>query len=241
MGVYRNDDIGIVWRENLSEIYKHKELSDLWGIGKGWQTRLAKLNITSPLQLLDYPVENLMAMFGKPGFYIWQRVNGLEEDEISNDGDEPKSFGHSWVLNFRTVNKERLKIVILRLAEKASRRMRHKGFVASGLYLSISLVDGTRLHWSKKLQFQIETGLQLYEQAMNISKSWNFASEVMHIAVGFIYLNRKINQLTLFSDKFLNLTNTLDRINNKYGEFTIRSGLLAKTSDFAPDAIAFGK
>ena len=254
------DGLSIVWRDYLPEIYKHKSLTDLWGISYGWQKKLAKLNITSPLQLLGYPVENLISLFGRPGFFIWQRVNGLEIDTIARSySDEAilpegktatqpsvarggqKSFGNSWVLNFRTTEKERLKIVVLRLAEKAARRMRVEGFIASGMYLSITLVDGSYLHRSKKLRFNIETGIELYSEALNIWKSWNFNQEVMHIAVGFNYLLCKTKQLSLFPDKLSSLTPTLDFLNDKYGEFTVRSGLLTETTSYAPDAIAFGK
>ena len=112
------DGLSIVWRSNLPEIYKHKKFTDLWGIARGWQNRLASLGITSPLQMLSYSVANLLAVFGKPGFYIWRRVNGLEVDEFRTADDEfnnPKSFGHSWVLNFRTTNKKKLAPVIMRL------------------------------------------------------------------------------------------------------------------------------
>lgn len=235
------DGLSVVWRSQLKNIYRSKKFSDLWGINRGWTNRLAKLNIQSPLQLLDYPVENLISVFGKPGYYIWERVNGLEQDDISASENSPKSFGHSWVLNFRTTDKERLKAVILRLAEKAARRMRREGFIASGMYLSVLMVDDGYFHQSKKLKFQIETGLQLYEQALKLWHSWVFRNEVMHISVGFTRLMIKTRQQALFPDKFLSLTGTLDGINDKYGEFAIRSGLLTRTSDFAPDAIAFGK
>jgi DNA polymerase-4 len=237
------DGLSVLWRDQLPEVYKHKQLTDLWGINHGWQNRLAKLNITSPLQLLGYPVENLISIFGKPGFFIWQRVNGLEEDVIKSsfEGQIVKSFGHSWVLNFRTTDKERLKIAILRLAEKAARRMRRERFIAFGMYLSVTLNDGTFFHRSKKLRFSIETGLELYQEAMQIWKAWNFDHEAMHIAVGFGYLSLKTPQLSLFPDRTSALTPTLDLINDKYGEFTIRPGLLTNTTDFAPDAIAFGK
>jgi DNA polymerase-4 len=248
------DGLSIIWKSQLSEVYKHKKLTDLWGLNRGWQKRLAKLNITSPVQLLDYPVQKLISVFGKPGYFIWQRVNGLEIDELritdyeleesairNSQFDNPKSFGHSWVLNFRTKDKDQLKIVILRLAEKAARRMRREGFVAFGMYLSITLADGNYFRRSKKLNFSIETGLQLYQEALKLWKLWNFQENVMHIAVGFTYLSWKTTQLVLFEDKFTNLNPVLDAINNKYGEFTIRSGLLTQTSDFAPDAIAFGR
>jgi hypothetical protein len=76
---------------------------------------------------------------------------------------------------------------------------------------------------------------------MQIWRSWKFETEVMHIAVGFTALEPKVNQLGLFPDRVSLLTPILDKINNKYGEFTIRSSLLTKTADFAPDTIAFGK
>ncbi len=266
------DGLSILWRSQLREVYKYKRLSDLWGIGRGWTKRLARLNITNPGQLLDYPVQNLISLFGKPGFEIWERVNGLEVDVISSDypspltGEDvtivtdegeilaypspgashhplpsPKSFGHSWVLNFRTTNKEKLKTVILHLAEKAARRMRSEGFVASCMYLSVMLTDGNYFHRSKKLRFQIETGLELYQEAVKIWGEWEFYLEVQHIAVGFTHLAPKVKQLPLFADKEGGLTPVLDKINDKYGEFAIRSGLLTQTQSYAPDAIAFGK
>ncbi|MBX4186791.1 MAG: DNA polymerase IV [Candidatus Doudnabacteria bacterium] len=235
------DGLSVVWRNQLPEIYKNKKFSDLWGLARGWTKRLNALGIQTPSQLLDYPVQNLLAVFGKPGFYIWQRVSGLEIDQVQTAEDLPKSFGHSWVLNFRTTDKERLKVVIMRLAEKAARRMRREGFISTGMYLSITLADGRNFHRSKKLKFVIETGHQLYEEALKIWKGWEFEENVMHIAVGFTNLQLKVTQLGLFPEKFSQLVPTLDLINDKYGEFTIRSALLTETAHFAPDAIGFGK
>ena len=237
------DGLTIVWRENLREIYKTKKLSDLWGINHGWMKRLAGLGIYNPGQLLDYPVQNLISAFGKPGFYLWQRVNGLEQDEIGDGSQitDPKSFGHSWVLNFRTTDKKKLAVAVLRLAEKAARRMRREAFIASAMYVSVTMVDGIYFHRSKRLGFLIDSGLALYQEVLKIWQSWQFRTEVMHIAVGFTRIQPKVTQLSLFADKYADLTKTLDLINDKYGEFTIRSSLLTKTYDFAPDAIAFGK
>jgi DNA polymerase-4 len=235
------DGLTVIWRDQLRQIYTQKKLSDLWGIGRGWTKRLEKLGITNPAQILDYSVENLMALFGKSGFDLWLRVSGLEESEVSVEEDAPKSFGHSWVLNFRTTRKDKLESVVMRLAEKAARRMRKEGFIAAEIYLSVLLVDGSYFGKSKKLKFYIETGSELYTEAMKIWQAWDFNKEVMHIAVGFRTLSSKVNQLSLFQDKNSLLVPTLDRINDKYGEFTIRPALLGQSNGFAPDAIAFGR
>ncbi|MBX4187860.1 MAG: DNA polymerase IV [Candidatus Doudnabacteria bacterium] len=239
--MYKPDGLTVIWRDQLPEVYKNLKLTDLWGIARGWSQRLARLGINSPLEVLSYPLSNMISSFGKPGYYIWQRINGLEVDEISSAEDPPKSFGHSWVLNFRSKDKKKLAPAVMRLAEKAARRMRHEDFKARGMYLSIRMADGTGYHQSKKLDRDIETGLELFEEAMCIWKHWNFHSEVAHIAVGFFSLFLRTEQLPLFGQRKKHLNDSLDHINNKYGEFTIRSGLLVHTQDYAPDAIAFGR
>jgi DNA polymerase-4 len=176
------------------------------------------------------------------GFYIWQRILGLEQDEVRSLEDDPKSFGHSWVLNFRTTDKAKLSPVIMRLAEKAARRMRRAQFTATGVYLSATDVTGRYFHVSRRLHRTINTGQELYREALKLWAVWEFKREIMHIAVGFTGLLADSRQLDLFGeDRLRALTETLDAINDRYGEFTIRPAILTETSDFAPDAIAFGK
>jgi DNA polymerase-4 len=238
------DGLTVIWRESLPEVYKDKKLSDLWGIGRGWTKRLDKIGIKTPLGLMNYPVGNLLQLFGKPGFHLWQRVNGLEIDEVLGDSlnnPDQKSFGNSWVLSFRTTDKERLKPVVMRLAEKAARRMRHEGFKASNIYVSLRFSDRTYFHRSLRLKYQINTGRALYEEVLKMWQTISFRSPVVHVAVGFSRLCPDVSQLSFWPDDEDNLTPALDKLNDKYGEFMVSSGLLAKTSAFAPDSIAFGK
>ncbi len=235
------DGLSILWASQLREVYQGKKLSDLWGISRGWTKRLAGLGIFTPIQLMDYPLANLMAVFGKPGYYLWQKVNGLDEDEIATEEDASKSFGNSWVLNFRSQDKKLLAPVVLRLAEKAARRMRREGFVSSCIYISVRLADGGGFQQSRRLKFKINTGMELYTEVMDLWQSWKFASPVMHIAVGFTSLSPKMNQISFWPEAEDNLTPVLDKINDKYGEMMIRPGSLTKASDYAPDSIAFGK
>jgi DNA polymerase-4 len=235
------DGLSVVFRQNLPEIYRSKKFTDLWGISRGWEKRFFRLGIQTPFEMLTYPVANLLAVFGKPGYSVWQRILGLEEDQIVSTESHPKSFGNSWVLNFRSQDKEKLKPVIMRLAEKAARRMRKEDYKSFRIYLSLRDVTGNYFHKSKKLKLPINTGQELYAEAMNLWQDWNFNNEIMHIAVGFSSLVVDCQQLDLFGEKTYALVPVLDQINNRYGEFTIRSGLLTKSHDFAPDSIAFGK
>jgi len=243
-GLQKPDGLTVIWRSQLKEVYKKLGFRDLWGLNRGWERRLNQLGMSGPADLLDYPLANIVAAYGKPGYYIWNRVNGLEVDEIATSGQEeeaPKSFGHSWVLNFRSREKLRIEPVIMRLAEKAARRMRRGGFKARGVYVTISEASGRYHHQSKRLQYDVTTGTDLYQQAKVIWKDWEFLSEVSKVAVGFFDLVSHQEQPPLFGHGDRELNESIDTINDKYGEFTIRSGLLAETADYAPDAIAFGK
>jgi DNA polymerase IV len=234
------DGLTILWRDQLPQIYEKLKMSDLWGVARGWERRLARMGLVSPGDVLRYPLANMIAAFGKPGYYIWHRINGLEQDEIASDDDPPKSFGHSWVLNFRTTDKSRLAPVVLRLAEKAARRMRRDGFKARGFYLAVATADGQYFHQSRRLDYQIETGYELYEAAMIMWRDWRLAADATQVAVGFSRLTERHEQLPLFGKSSRELNDSLDLINDKYGEFTVRSGMLVHTKNYAPDAIAFG-
>jgi DNA polymerase IV len=235
------DGLSLLWREQLPEVYKSVKFGDLWGIARGWTKRLNRLGLSSPLDVLNYPLSNMIAAFGKPGYYVWHRINGLEIDEIYSEEDAPKSFGHSWVLNFRSTDRRRIEPVIMRLAEKAARRMRRDGYKSRGVYLSVRMADGSGYHQSHKLGYEVDTGGELYQAAKILWKDWRFHSPVAQVAVGFFSLVERNEQLPLFGQSSRALNDSLDKINDKYGEFTIRPALLAHTQDYAPDAIAFGK
>src|SRR6201999_3438021 len=63
------DGLTVIWRDQLPQIYQKLRLSDLWGVARGWERRLARLGLVSPAHVLRYPLANMVAAFGKPGYY----------------------------------------------------------------------------------------------------------------------------------------------------------------------------
>jgi DNA polymerase-4 len=238
-----NDGLMVLRRLDLPVVYKNLRMSDLWGVGRGWERRLARLGLVNPAQVLGYPVANLIAAFGKPGYYIWERINGLERDKIEVSEDAAKSYGHSWVLGFRTTDKNRLAAVIVRLAEKAARRMRADGMQAYGVYLNAFTELREPYHKSLTLPHPLLTGVDLFHAVRGVWDTWRFASNVTYLACGFFRVRQRHTQMSLFGPKVgedNGLVQTLDDINDKYGEFTIRSGMIVHRESDSPDAIAFG-
>ena len=52
------------------------ELSDVWGIGPGTFAKLNSLGVDTPLQLADKPGEWVQRHFHKPGYQTWLELNG---------------------------------------------------------------------------------------------------------------------------------------------------------------------
>lgn len=132
--------------DNLDEILAGLELQDVCGIGPRIGRRLKRLGIETLLDLKHHPVGNLMRALGKNGFYLWSKVNGFEIERVtpSNATPSPKSVGHSYCVPDR-VNKEgKVLATLVKLTERAGRRLRALGLVASSVYVSIGFRRGYR-------------------------------------------------------------------------------------------------
>jgi DNA polymerase-4 len=130
--------------ENLDEVLSGLDLEDVCGIGPRIRRRLEKIGIRTLLELKKYPVGNLMRAFGKNGFYLWSKVNGFEvENVIPFDGaPAPKSVGHSYCVPDR-VNKEgKVLATLIKLTERAGRRLRALDLLAGSVYVSVGFRSG---------------------------------------------------------------------------------------------------
>ncbi|MBI5654862.1 DNA polymerase IV [Candidatus Uhrbacteria bacterium] len=131
----------VIDKDNLDEILSKLDLEDVCGIGPRIRRRLEKIGIRTLLELKKYPVGNLMRAFGKNGFYLWSKVNGFEVENVTpfDGAPAPKSVGHSYCVPDR-VNKEgKVLATLIKLTERAGRRMRALDLLAGSIYVSVGL------------------------------------------------------------------------------------------------------
>jgi len=129
----------VIDHQNLDEVLARLELEDVCGIGPRIRRRLERIGIRTLLELKRYPVGNLMRAFGKNGFYLWSKVNGLEvEDVVGADVVPlPKSVGHSYCVPDRVNREGKVLPTLIRLTERAGRRLRAVGLQAGAVYVSV--------------------------------------------------------------------------------------------------------
>ncbi len=232
----------ILHRDNLTAYLKGRALQEAWGIADATENRLNALGIRTLDELQAASPVNLMESLGIRGYELWANVNAVELGGLA-EKRLPKSIGHSHVLRVRNRDPRFHKALVMRLCERAGRRLRDLGLEAQGVYAHVGLEPSGSLGGSKKVYQPVVTTRQLFRQV------WAMLGEGVRLgtpsfyALGMFRLRSVSGQRSLFEKrKPIALARAIDRINNRYGEETLVEGeLMRLATDVAPDRIGFRK
>jgi len=228
--------------ENL-ESYLNRELTDAWGIGRAMSVRLRLLGIQTLLELKQVDPIFIKRQLGSYGYYLWANVNGQEITKLENGIKIPKSIGHSYCLAKRTTEKDYLRTVLAKLCEKSGRRLRNLELEAKNATLYLQYMSGA--HLTKT----IAAGESFFTTHEFLAPLYDFLTDaqllgpVRMMAMTLTKLSPVSDQLGLFSNrnKIKNLSRAMDLVNNRYGEYTVTSGLLFNSEKIARDRVGFRK
>ncbi len=135
--IQKPSGLTIITAQNLDEILLRLDLEDVCGIGPRLRRRIERLGYRSLVELKRAPIPNLIQAFGKNGYFLWAKLNGLEVERVASDEPPPKSIGHSYCVP-SSVNREgRVEAVLAKLTERAARRLRSHGLLASVVSASV--------------------------------------------------------------------------------------------------------
>lgn len=230
-------------QNDLESFYERISLTDIWGINHRLEARLNALGIFTVSQLFRYPVANLMQSLGKPGYYLWANLQGIELAGVQTLA-EPKSIGHSYCLPIRTTDPSYHRKILTKLCEKTGRRLRQQKRLARGLGIYWSYSTGSGFGGHRKLPEPISNTADIFRYASAFFQRFFVGQPIGLLAVNVFSLVPYSNQLALWplpNKKNDALSDALDEINNTYGEFTIYWGSMWDTGRNAPDRIGFRK
>ncbi len=242
------DGLVVITHENVREIFGRMQLLDIHGINVRNQYRLNCHDIWTPLQFFDTPLAVLWKQVFQSilGFYWYRWFRGWEEGLIEDD--VRKTYGQQYALKRATTDEEELNRILMKLCEKMGRRLRRVDMVAQGIHVSCSYKDGTHWHMGRKTYLKLYTTLELYYAAKVIFAQREKNKIISKISVNCYNLDEEqIDQFSLFEMKedimrirAHKVSQALDSLNNKYGEFTVTSAHMMEMSDTIVDRIAFG-
>ncbi len=242
-GLHKPDGLDKITADNLRDTFSTLELLDLPGINMRYEARLNCDGIYTPLQFLDAPLDLLKKRVfrGVVGLYWYMRLRGHEIDGVNF---ARKSFGQQYALGDKTTDKQELSRLLMKLCEKAGRRLRKAGFIGSGVHLWLNFENRSYWAQAKKLKAAVYSTQDIFLAAQRLLNQTIIPARVTNIGVTVYDLTpAEPEQLGLFDDTRLDtrsLAKAADMVNDRYGEFTLVPALMANMQEVILKRVAFG-
>lgn len=242
-GLHKPDGLDVITGETLRDTYAALGLTDLPGINVRYQARLNAAGIFTPLQFLDANVLYLRKRVFKSvvGLYWHYRLHGHEVDQIDFGR---KSFGQQYALAQKTSDIQELARLLMKLCEKAGRRMRTAGYVGGGVHLWLGFSNRTYWAQGKKAHHDVYATQDIHMIALRLLQQARLPALVTNIGVTIFDLRPSSpEQLGLFDDSRLDtrsLARAADAVNDRYGDFTLVPAVMANMQNIIMKRVAFG-
>ncbi len=242
-GLHKPDGLDIIDGNNLEEIYSQLTLVDLPGINVRYEARLNAGGIFTPLHFLHAPLPLLKKRVFKSinGYYWYLRLRGHEIDGVDFGR---KSYGQQYALGDKTIDREKLSRLLMKLCEKTGRRLRANNHIATGIYLWLSFENRTYWVKGKDTKADIYATPDIFLHAQRLLNQALIPARVTNMGVTVYKLKPTTpEQLGLFDGTRLDrksLARAADLVNDKYGEFTMVPATMANMQDVILKRVAFG-
>lgn len=242
------DGLTTIRPENKHELYSKLALTDIPGIGSRMERRLNELGIKTLSDLRDYPLTKLTAAFGIPGYHLYN-MGQLEGSYKEVFVDEPiKSIGHMYTVEKQYRKPESLQPLLYKLSEMVATRLRANNFSAGIIHAHFHDPEHNCYGRSKKLDYRITDGRDIFLESLAILKSLNLDIKktplyLLGVTVSGLRTTEGGQQQSLFwfETRKKAVTSALDKVNEKYGDFTLSRVPTMIAKDIIRDSVGFGR
>jgi nucleotidyltransferase/DNA polymerase involved in DNA repair len=220
--------------ENIWEVYAKVKLGDFCGIGRRIEERLNRLGINTPMELHDASLEVLLKEFKDvEGHFLKDLGEGIDDSEVVPYyfASETKSISRNYCLPQNQYDERVVMQNVYELCEEVALKLRklNRKAKTAGIYLGGS----KNVHGRKSIKEYFNSGQEMFALCQNILRENGFYfgqnDYVRRISVWTGNLEESINleqSLFDFDAKKDRVIETVDGINEKFGNHTIRKGFL---------------
>lgn len=217
-------------QEEAIKILDKTPLDEICGIGPRIKKRLNNMGVFDFHQLRQVPLKSMLASFKSYGQILYNMARGIDQSVVTPfyEKAEVKSIGHRHTIDHDTSDLIEIKQTLLKLSEMVARRLRAKSLMGKTVHCwyrsAMFLGDGMQTTVS-----YTNDGLEVFKAAWKIFQSiWN-QEKIRMIGVSISNLIPQTPQnLSLLPEVKRKeiITRALDKINDKYGEFTLQRAIL---------------
>lgn len=232
------DGLVVIQGDELPERLKGLSLTTFTGINWRMASRLKAHGIFTSDDLITKTSQELKTAFGGyQGERWWSMLRGFD---VQFDIEEGKSLSHSHVLPPKLRTDTGCREVLLRLAHKATARLRSKNLWTTAM----------TIHVNGKKSWHQHCGLPPTQDSVTVTERllelWASRSFDSPLSVGVTFtglLEPELVTPSLFDDTVnrAKLSQAVDQVNNKFGKNSIFLASLEHVRDNADEKIAFNK
>lgn len=226
------DGLVVISPEDVPQVMEDLPVRELCGIGPSTAATLAAMGIRTCGELGRTQERELVGRFGATGSRLKLMGLGIDDDPVVplkvQEGEESRSIGHSMTLGTDCADREQVAMHILQLSEKVGRRMRRGGYRGRTVSLMLRYSDFTTFSRQHKLERALCHGPDVFAAVMGLFRQVRLEQPVRLVGVSVSGLERREEQVPLFPEaRRRALTSmAMDRINDRYGDFTVTWGTL---------------
>ena len=240
-------------QEETMKVLDQIALDEICGIGPRIKKRLNNLGIFDFKTLRKAPLEALLASFKSYGQTLYNMARGIDHSPLIPfyEKGEVKSIGHRHTIDHDTNQEAEIKQILLKLSEMVAARLRAKNLVGKTIHLWYREAFNLASHSSSGNVFfgdgmqntihYTHDGLEIFQAAWKIfhliwparnataCKAGGNKNKIRMVGLSVSSLKPVLPQnLSLLPEtaKQEKIIKTLDKVNDKFGEFTLQRGIL---------------
>lgn len=217
----------VVVEQKIHDFMDPLSISKIPMLGQQTAQKLMRMGVFNIRTLREMPPEMLESVFGKNGYHLWKKANGVDNTPIIQY-TENKSISSETTFEIDTTDVEMLRGIIISMIEKIAYQLRKKQKLTGVVTIKIRYSNfdthtiQKRLHYTSFDHILIQTALELFD------KLYSRRILIRLIGVKFSELIGGVQQLNMFEDsaEMVNLYQAMDSIRHRFGQKAVRRAII---------------
>lgn len=200
------------------------------GVGDQTHKMLLGMGVKYIKTIQEMPIELMEKVMGKNGIMLWKKAQGIDNSPVKSY-NERKSISSSLTLEHDTTDVQKLRSILMAMAEKLSFYLRNGNKLTSCVTVTVRYSDFDTKTRQKRIAYTsldhtlIQTVMELFDQL------YNRRVLVRLVGVRYSHLISGTYQMRLFEDtsEMIKLYQAMDHLRKRFGQNAVRRSFTMDT------------